>query len=511
MANENTEILSYAEACNKANDQIGEACKILSREPALMQFFEMISLTPVDDKDLQMRLNTHDGGASVFLEYSPYWMNRITDPSILAYFFGAEVLRIALHHATSRRQRPAQSSFLASNLLCFENTSLLSVWREDTKKMLSTIPTWQQVQPMLTPLGFSKENDWFFEKIKCYLDKVIQQQREDNQSNGGSGKNDSSDGDNQSKDQNTGKDNENQQSQQSGDDKGNSGNDKSNGKDSNEQQHGGGDGEDDGENDKDCRPTQGDGSASDCAKACQEYFDNSESHARQQTAKWGENSMVAEEAANIARYIQKNPEMWGHMPGSLQDAIIAANRGKFDPTRIVRHFKQEVQSELFEQSRSKINRRNEDLSGWRHKMKCSMGFFTDTSGSMSDRDVAMGKAFMLNFIKHVQLYAADWDTFCSEIEEIKHDPTKRNGGKIEVTGRGGTNPECIIEQIKDQRLKLGGLVVFTDCGFDWPCPPSKFRNKIFIIGTDDRQCNPPAWCKYYLNIADIRKWYENNK
>lgn len=134
-----------------------------------------------------------------------------------------------------------------------------------------------------------------------------------------------------------------------------------------------------------------------------------------------------------------------------------------------------------------------------------MGFFTDVSGSMSDDDVAMGQAFMTNFIKHTELYYADWDASCGEIRRIKRDPLKK--GQMEVLGRGGTDPQCILEKLKEEKMKLGGIVVFTDCYFSWPRPASKWVNKIFIISTADGG-QPPEWCRFFLNIKDIREWYD---
>ena len=49
------------------------------------------------------------------------------------------------------------------------------------------------------------------------------------------------------------------------------------------------------------------------------------------------------------------------------------------------------------------------------------------------------------------------------------------------------------------------VYIFTDNGFDWPRPKTKSLNKIFSIGTENC-CEPPSWCRHYLNIRDIKKW-----
>ena len=237
-----------------------------------------------------------------------------------------------------------------------------------------------------------------------------------------------------------------------------------------------------------------------------EHFAADERHARKATQEWGENTLVQQEIRRITKHLGSNPELWGSMPGELQEMIRRANTPKFDPTPIIKHWKQTIQSEEYYDTRAKANRRHGfDRPGWRHKMKSSMVECVDASGSMSDADVAAGEAFVNLFIKHCETWFCYWDAACGPIEPVKK---KRKGDLNLENMRGGTDPRCIIDRIEKERLQFGGILVFTDNGFDWPRPKTKYLNKIFIIGTENC-CEPPRWCRHFLNIKDIKKWMKD--
>ena len=260
----------------------------------------------------------------------------------------------------------------------------------------------------------------------------------------------------------------------------------------------------------DCGDLRGDNApkngSNDTGNALNEHFAADERHARKATQEWGENTLVQQEIRSITKHLGSNPELWGSMPGELQEMIRRANTPKFDPTPIIKHWKQTIQSEEYYDTRAKANRRHGfDRPGWRHKMKSSMVECVDASGSMSDRDVAAGEAFVNLFIKHCETWFCYWDAACGPIEPVKK---KRKGDLNLENMRGGTDPRCIIDRIEKERLQFGGILVFTDCGFDWPRPKTKYLNKIFIIGTENC-CAPPSWCRHFLNIRDIKKWMKD--
>lgn len=429
-----TKGLTYETVLAHARHTIAEGVKILQSEPAVMLYLGICEMVPVDDKDVTLRLSTVNAGGQIQLQYNPYWICRLNDASEMAFVMFGEAMRIALHHATHRRTLPATPHKLASDLICFENQSILSKWRPEVKEILKNLPTYGQIAPLIEPLGFDKDTMWQLEKIRKYLLKVQQQLGQ-------------------------------------------------------------------------CRCKSKSGkSGNDTADALNEHFAADEKHTRKATQEWGENTLVQQEVRRVTKHLGANPELWGSLPGNVQEMIRRANTPKFNPTPIIKHWKQTIQSEEFYDTRAKANRRHGfERPGWRHKMKSSMVECVDASGSMSDADVAIGEAFVNLFVKHCETWFCYWDAACGPIEKVK----KARRGDLQLDNlRGGTDPSCIIDRIEKERLSFGGILVFTDNGFVWPRPKTKYLNKIFIIGTENCDA-PPSWCRHYLNIRDIKKWMKD--
>ena len=549
-------------ATHAAQSQITEALKILSAEPAIMCYFGLLELKPVDDPEVQVRLCTRNGSSVAGLDYNPFFINRLDDPSELAMIFYGEALRLALHHPTTRFMQPAGVNLLSSNLICFEDQHVLSKWRDNVKAVVPTIPTYAQVKPILDKTGFKKSEEWTLEKIFAHLLKEwrnqqnsmkqsveqkiqqqMQQQRQQaqngqgqsgqqQQSQNGQGQSgqqqQSQNGEGQSGQGQSG-DGQDQQSQngqgQSGDGQGQQsqngqGQQSQNGQ-GQQSQNGQGQGQGNGQgqgdmssavhdlmqqldnmqrNSPDLRGAK-EKRTSDAGNAMDDYFDSSERHAQKMMEKWGENDLVDEKIQQITNHIASDASRWGNVSGMLKQMILEANAPKFDPTTVVKHFKQEIQSEQMESTRSKTNRRfGYVLPGWRHKMKSSILFAIDCSGSMSDDDVALGEAFVNKFIKHAKVSYCFWDGVCGEITDLK-----RKEKNFELVGRGCTNPDSVLERLEEEHLDFGGLVFFTDNGFNWDRPKNKWAHKIFIISTESAD-EPPDWVRYHLSMKDIKDY-----
>jgi len=650
----------FENATHQAQSQITEALKILSGEPAIMCYFGLLELKPIDDPEVQVRLCTRNGSSVAGLDYNPFWINRLDDPSELAMIFYGEALRLALHHPTTRFMQPAGVNLLSSNLICFEDQHVLSKWRDNVKAVVPTIPTYAQVKPILDKTGFKKSEEWTLEKIFAHLLKEWreqqnkmkqsveqqmqqarqqqskgqqgqgqgqsqqqngkgQKQQQQNGQNGQQGQNgqnqngqqgqsgqqqngqngqqgqnqngqhgdgqgaDGQDPDNQNMNgqnqngqngQNQGQNGQNGQGQQGqngegqgegqqgqgqgegqdqGQGEGSDGNGQSQGQQGQGSQgagngNGGMGGDGNGKNGTTNKGGQpGDGSQgqgqgqgngqggsdmsnaihdlmqqldnmqrnapdlrgakvkrpSDAGNAMDDYFNTDERHAQKMMEKWGENDLIDEKIQQITNHIASDASRWGNVSGMLKQMILEANAPKFDPTTVVKHFKQEIQSEQMESTRSKTNRRfGYVLPGWRHKMKSSILFAIDCSGSMSDENVALGEAFVNKFIKHAKVSYCFWDGVCGEITDLK-----RKEKNFELVGRGCTNPDSVLERLEEEHLDFGGLIFFTDNGFNWERPKNKWAHKIFIISTEDA-CEPPDWVRYHLSMKDIKD-YEN--
>ena len=521
-------------ATHAAQTQITEALKILSAEPAIMCYFGLLELKPVDDPEVQVRLCTRNGSSVAGLDYNPFFINRLDDPSELAMIFYGEALRLALHHPTTRFMQPAGVNLLASNLICFEDQHVLSKWRDNVKAVVPTIPTYAQVKPILDKTGFKKSEEWTLEKIFAHLlkewrdqqnsmkqsvEQKIQQQMQQQRQQGQNGQGQSGQQNGQDQQSQNG---QGQSGQQNGQDQqSQNGQGQSSDGQSQEQGQGQGNGQGQGQGQGDMSSTVHDlmqqldnmqrnspdlrgakeKRSSDAGNAMDDYFDSSERHAQKMMEKWGENDLVDEKIQQITNHIASDASRWGNISGMLKQMILEANAPKFDPTTVVKHFKQEIQSEQMESTRSKTNRRfGYVLPGWRHKMKSSILFAIDCSGSMSDDDVALGEAFVNKFIKHAKVSYCFWDGVCGEITDLK-----RKEKNFELVGRGCTNPDSVLERLEEEHLDFGGLVFFTDNGFNWDRPKNKWAHKIFIISTESA-CEPPDWVRYHLSMKDIKDY-----
>lgn len=541
---------SWDEACADASVMVTEALKFLTNEPAIMAYFGLLDLRPVKDEQVTVRLATKGGNSVAGLEYNPYFINTLDDPSELAQIFYGESLRLALHHCTTRYMNPCGVNMLSSDLICFEDLHILSRWKDPVKLAAPQFPTYAQVKPVLDKYGFDKSKQWIHEQIfnclckeanaqnqqrKEKLEKMLkeamqqmQKQRQQQQQKNGQGQKDQQQNGQDQQDQQNG---QGQQQQQQG---------QGQGQDQNQSQgqgQGSGDGQSQG-NGQQGQDQQGQGSGnggspsdgltdeqvkdlmnqienikrdtpdlrqkpksqSQAGSALDRYFDNSEENGRTKSEKWGENDSLDDKIQEITEHIAADSSRWGNVSGMLKQMILEANAPRFDPTTVVKHFKQEIQSEQMESTRSRRNRRTPYLPGWRHKMKSSILFAIDCSGSMSDDDVALGEAFVNKFIKHAQVSYCFWDGVCGDITDLK-----RKEKNFELVGRGCTNPQCVLDKLEEEGLDYGGIIFFTDNGFNWDRPKSKWARKVFIISTHNADACPP-WVRYHLSMDDIEDY-----
>lgn len=560
---------TWDEACADASVMVTEALKFLTNEPAIMAYFGLLDLRPVKDEKVTVRLATKGGNSVAGLEYNPYFINTLDDPSELAQIFYGESLRLALHHCTTRYMNPCGVNMLSSDLICFEDLHILSRWKDPVKLAAPQFPTYAQVKPVLDKYGFDKSKQWIHEQIfnclckeanaqnqqrKEKLEKMLkdamqqmqkqrqQQQKQQNgqgqqdqQQNGQQQQGQDGHGQQDQQDQQNGQDQQNQQQQQ-GQGQGQS-QDQSQGQGQGQESQGDGNGQSQGNGQGQGQDQQGQGSGngsptdgltdeqvkdlmnqienikrdtpdlrqkpksqSDAGSALDRYFDNSEENGRTKSEKWGENDSLDDKIQEITEHIAADSSRWGNVSGMLKQMILEANAPRFDPTTVVKHFKQEIQSEQMESTRSRRNRRTPYLPGWRHKMKSSILFAIDCSGSMSDDDVALGEAFVNKFIKHAQVSYCFWDGVCGDITDLK-----RKEKEFELVGRGCTNPQCVLDKLEDEGLDYGGIIFFTDNGFSWDRPKSKWARKVFIISTHNADACPP-WVRYHLSMDDIEDY-----
>ena len=106
----------------------------------------------------------------------------------------------------------------------------------------------------------------------------------------------------------------------------------------------------------------------------------------------------------------------------------------------------------------------------------------DTSGSMSDKDIAMaiGQVMQLCNMYHTQAELVYWDTTVQAIvpyEELSANDLRH----YDAVGRGGTDPTCVFEEFSKKEYKYGLkpaptlIVLFTDGYINMPSKKYKAR------------------------------------
>ena len=149
----------------------------------------------------------------------------------------------------------------------------------------------------------------------------------------------------------------------------------------------------------------------------------------------------------------------GHIPGEIEGVIVIEEitKPKFDWRSYVRRFTGTSTKVFTKKIRRKENRRYDYNPGLKIKMKQHMLLAIDTSGSVSNEELTE----FMNEIHHIYKAGVDitmvqCDTSIKSIEQYK--------GKHEmnVTGRGGTEFDPVLDYYNANQKKYTSLVYFTD-------------------------------------------------
>ena len=149
----------------------------------------------------------------------------------------------------------------------------------------------------------------------------------------------------------------------------------------------------------------------------------------------------------------------GTVPGEIDGLIVVEEftAPKFDWKGYLRRFTGVSTKVFTKKIRRKENRRYEDNPGLKIKMRQHMLLAIDTSGSVSDTELAE----FMNEIHHIYKVGVDitvvqCDTSIKSIEPYK------GKNEISVLGRGGTEFDPVLDYYNANLKKYTSLVYFTD-------------------------------------------------
>jgi len=425
---------------------------ITSHVPYYMRFYNLFNRRAIDDPEVTLRVNMVEDIHPI-IEYNREFVDSINAAS-LATLLCAEINRILLRHCGSRQMPDKALNYKASNIICYD-PSIACLFQNAVESVDFGEDLPNDANPRIRaelPPDYNHDTDCQLEILYEMLSKKKQQNNNQNNNNQGQG-------------QGQGQGNSNGKGKGQG-----KGNGKGNG-----------------------------GGNNPMRDKLQQHFNN---QSPKQTEKWGENSIA--EATISQRVNETDASQWGDMPGNLRERIMAANRTVVDPRIALRNAIATAYSDNMLDSRMKYNRRNPEwsgiLPGKRHDQKFHLGIFADASGSMGSDDIQLCIATVNDFIRmEAEVDFAWWDTRC-EVPSEKLKPMRES----DVTGGGGTNPQCILDMMNKERLDYDLIIVLTDCGFCWP-RPKEWRN-IFIIRTPTAE-NAPNWVgKNQMSMKSLKDY-----
>jgi predicted metal-dependent peptidase len=149
----------------------------------------------------------------------------------------------------------------------------------------------------------------------------------------------------------------------------------------------------------------------------------------------------------------------GNVPGEIEGLIVIEEitRAKFDWRGYIRRFTGVSTKVFTKKIRRKENRRYEDNPGLKIKMRQHMLLAIDTSGSVSDTELAE----FMNEIHHI--YKAGVDITIVQCDtSIRSIEPYRGKNEINVLGRGGTEFDPVLDYYNANLKKYTSLVYFTD-------------------------------------------------
>lgn len=202
---------------------------------------------------------------------------------------------------------------------------------------------------------------------------------------------------------------------------------------------------------------------------------------------WGENSNLDGEIKYLVDNYKGSAKSWRKFSGDAISSIVAANTPKISAREWLRRFNTSITSTAQFLTRMKPNRRFDlEAQGKKRKYITKVLFAIDSSGSMSDQDLAEGFAVVNSAVRHAEIHYLLWDTEIKYIEK----KFKKAKAEFKVHGRGGTNPELVLKYAEEN--SYDGVVIFSDMEFSDNLRAPK-KTKVLWLGTDKNSKKPVSF------------------
>ena len=487
------------------------------------------------------------------LEYNEAWVCDC-DRAVFVFILAIEMYRFILHHCTHRELTGA-NAFKASTATC--NSKELQIFlasapEELAKQVRESIWCKKLIEEEINQK--IAENDYYYESVFQLLnqhqEQQQQQQQDQDQQNGqgqqqqqqsssqdGEGDQDDQDQDNETSSGSQGdedSDSESDQDQDGSEGQNSEDQDGQEGQDGSSQSQSRGTGEDDsnGEGTSDAQDSSDsssesgdagdsdgnqssgegrgtgnnpgtpgrDGKGKSKKQSPKDAFDEWNQNGEQNTEEWGANNIVDEMIRDVIENKCKVTG-WGKLSGDAVEEIMLKNKRKVNITPIIAGFGATVRCRQRVSTRLRVNKRYEYLPGYRTDRKTKMLFAIDSSGSMYESDIRKGCEILHNFYKKTEIDLAFWDA-----KMVKPQKLKKNFQKITAPGRGGTDPHCIGEYLKAHNMHYDGVVIFTDCYWEWK--ENNLGSHVFVISSE-KEYTVPKFVRHHASIQQLTHVFDD--
>lgn len=218
------------------------------------------------------------------------------------------------------------------------------------------------------------------------------------------------------------------------------------------------------------------------ARATLQHYASSPRVGWENTRDWGEDELLSQRIdARVAD--TQLTQRWGTLPGSIRQRVLANLQPRLDYRAVLRRFRASILSTRRRLTRMKPSRRYGFLyMGSRYDFSTRLLVAVDVSGSMSDRDIAMGLSMVNRFfrygIEHIDVIAFD--------TQVQGEPLSLRQARREfaIQGRGGTNFDAPVAWL-DHHPDYDGLIIFTDGVAPPPRRPKRTRAHLLWVFTHE--------------------------
>jgi predicted metal-dependent peptidase len=205
--------------------------------------------------------------------------------------------------------------------------------------------------------------------------------------------------------------------------------------------------------------------------------------------RWGKNNGFD---ADVKAYIDKvksKTRMWGKYTGTAQGQILAAIEPKVSASDVIRKFGASVLTGKSISSRMRLNRRWDiERPGYRRVYMPHVIFAVDSSGTMTDEDLAYGFGVVNKLLHYCKITFVEFDTEIKIVEKNFRKARK----SFTCLGRGGTAYKPVFDFA--EKNKCDGLIIYSD-GYAEPISKPKFR-VLWLMSQKDQK--PPVDFGYVI-------------